>query len=330
MVNGNNEEIRVIPGYSGYAVTDYGRVYSIERQIALKQYPLDGYLIVDAFRGANTQTLPVHRAVALAWVENPEPDRYRIVNHKDGTRTNNRADNLEWTDYSGNNYHAVDTGLRSDNIRCKVRDYQTGEVTAFSSMAQAKDYMGLPRDTGIHSLYPKMYGALVEDRYEFRFEEDTKPWFYEGRTGPPISSRYMVCVTDQSGQTKEVYSNRMFLKEYGLYASPYGKSIPGLAKYGAELYPNLTFVVKDSYVEERFRRRRAGQASKAKAIRATTRDGQHRSFSSLTKCSEYFNVDRSVILSRLDTGKDYDGWTFTTATPVREGRSNLLELLGSP
>lgn len=306
----SNGEFRVIPGYDCYGVSNNGTIISFERGLILIQYILNGYRIVDTFRGSLTETLPVHRAVALAWVVNPDPSKYTIVNHKDGNPLNNWWENLEWTDYSGNNYHAVNTGLRSDNIRCKVRDFHTGQVREFSSMAQAAEFMGLRKDASICHLYPKMFGKLVMDRYEFRFADDPAPWFYENRTELVPPSRYMVQVKESDGTTKEVYSNRALLKDYQLYDSPYGKSIPALAQYGNEIYPDREFNVRDSYTEQQYRVTRSTKESKATSIIAM-HGNRTVIFSSLTECAKCFGVDRSSITNRLNNGQTLDGWTFT-------------------
>lgn len=51
----------------------------------------------------------VHRLVAIYFLENP--NKYPIVNHKDGVKSNNRVDNLEWCTHSHNTLHAHKTGL---------------------------------------------------------------------------------------------------------------------------------------------------------------------------------------------------------------------------
>ena len=55
---------------------------------------------------------PLHVLVAKHFV--PNPDNLPQVNHKDGDRYNNKADNLEWCTASRNVKHAYDTGLKSN------------------------------------------------------------------------------------------------------------------------------------------------------------------------------------------------------------------------
>ena len=62
----------------------------------------------------------VHRLVAKAFV--PNPHNYRVVNHLDGNKLNNKANNLEWTTFEGNSLHAFKTGLSPAGIN-SVKSY---------------------------------------------------------------------------------------------------------------------------------------------------------------------------------------------------------------
>ena len=303
-------EFRTIPGYESYAVTCDGYVRSLVRDQELGRWMLNGYLIVDTFRDSKTETLPVHRAVALAWVENPDPERNTVVNHKDGDPLNNDHTNLEWCTVSENNYHAINTGLRSDNIPAKVRDFVSGRVSEFSSIAQAAAFMGMSKDTPIHMLRPKMFGKLLQGRYEFKYASDPTPWFYEGRGEIIKPARYMVEAIKPDGSKHEIYSTVKFLAEYQLYKCSQ-RSIPQLAKFAQELYPDHTFNVRDSYSEERFELKRLTKPSVRTVVEASNGEETIK-FDSLTKCAKHFSVDRSSIVGRLGNNKELGGWTFST------------------
>lgn len=60
----------------------------------------------------------LHRLVALCFV--PNPYMCDEVNHIDGDKMNNKADNLEWVTPAQNQQHAIRTGLR--NTYFKVGD----------------------------------------------------------------------------------------------------------------------------------------------------------------------------------------------------------------
>lgn len=68
-----------------------------------------GYLCVDLYEDCNRVTRRVHRLVAEAFV--PNPDNKPEVNHKDGNKLNNSADNLEWVTKKENCRHAWNNGL---------------------------------------------------------------------------------------------------------------------------------------------------------------------------------------------------------------------------
>lgn len=90
-------EYKDIIGYEGrYAVSADGRVYSYLREIILRPEEVhNGYLRVNLRDedGVNRH-YRIHRLVAEAFI--PNPLNKAQVNHKNGNRKDNRAENLEW------------------------------------------------------------------------------------------------------------------------------------------------------------------------------------------------------------------------------------------
>jgi len=81
-----------------------------------------GYLCAELYVNNKRTTPKIHRLVALAFIANP--NNYRVVNHINGIKTDNRVENLEWCTHSENNQHAWDTGLKAkkygadNNLAC--------------------------------------------------------------------------------------------------------------------------------------------------------------------------------------------------------------------
>lgn len=118
-----NETWKPVLGYEGsYEVSNLGRVRSLDRTRVFRdgrtrQYPgvmLAGYVGTHGYAAVNlasgsTRTVVVHRLVATAFVPHTEGKDW--VNHIDGDKLNNRADNLEWCSPKENTAHMIGLGL---------------------------------------------------------------------------------------------------------------------------------------------------------------------------------------------------------------------------
>lgn len=106
------EKWKDIAGYSGlYKISNHGNVYSCISRKTLKQViSSTGYSHVTLYLHGKAKTASVHILVANAFLDTPSGAQE--INHKDGVKTNNNADNLEWVTKSENQRHAIKLGLR--------------------------------------------------------------------------------------------------------------------------------------------------------------------------------------------------------------------------
>ena len=106
LINGNNNN----------KVLKKGKI--LKNQLSIK-----GYLQVSLMTQPKIKyNTGVHRLVALAFI--PNPNHYPQVNHKNGIKTDNRVENLEWCSASENVTHAVKNRL----IKTKLTDEQAKEI----------------------------------------------------------------------------------------------------------------------------------------------------------------------------------------------------------
>ncbi|WP_316391807.1 NUMOD4 domain-containing protein [Citrobacter farmeri] len=147
-----------------YEVSSFGRVRSLDRTIVnsnggsrlykgvtLKQViDKHGYYRItpklrDPRRSLN---FIVSRVVAEAFCK--KPDGCDVVNHIDGNKLNNHADNLEWTTVKGNTQHSYANGLQKgrkgmSHHMCKLSDDDVRKIIyrlsiGHSQNAIARDY----------------------------------------------------------------------------------------------------------------------------------------------------------------------------------------------
>nr|QBK86537.1 MAG: HNH endonuclease [Marseillevirus LCMAC102] len=127
-----------IPEFPDYYVSEDGNIWSKQSHRLLKTQMKCGYENVTLRKNKTNYGKTIHRLVALAFI--PNPDNLRVVNHKDGVKTNNHISNLEWVTQKENIIHAHKLGLSISFSRsvCQL-DKHKNLVYTFSSIKEASE-----------------------------------------------------------------------------------------------------------------------------------------------------------------------------------------------
>lgn len=155
---------KAVPGFEKYLeVSNEGKVRTIERFVSVNggqriqpsielnpKVKSNGYLEISIRLGDQKRKwLLVHRIVAQAFLENPL--NLPQVNHKDGDKTNNSSENLEWCTSAQNCNHAVKNKLaktEEDHYKAKLTKEDITKIREDSRLHRiiAEDY-GMARTT---------------------------------------------------------------------------------------------------------------------------------------------------------------------------------------
>lgn len=148
---------RPVPGYPHYMVSDTGVIVSgaAQRQgrynARLTNMPRpNGYIRVKLCRDGTHASVPLHRAVAWAFL-GPAPEGKPFVNHLNGVRDDNRAENLQWVSHYENCQHAKNV-LRSTAKGEKNPGalLTAADVPAIRArLARKESYASIGRDYGV-------------------------------------------------------------------------------------------------------------------------------------------------------------------------------------
>lgn len=137
-----------IPGYEGsYQVSNYGKVKSLNREItaggAIKNRAVrerilkqgrnsKGYYHFVVSKNGETKIIRTHRIIAKLFI--PNPSGFSEVNHKNETKSNNSAANLEWCNRQFNLQYGTGRKRLSNTLKGRKRPDLAGEKCASSKL----------------------------------------------------------------------------------------------------------------------------------------------------------------------------------------------------
>lgn len=131
-----------------YEISNLGHMRrTVSHEIIKQCKSKTGYMTICISHGKKKrQCLKIHRAVAYAFL--PNPDNLPAVNHIDGDKSNNRVDNLEWCSNKQNIEHAIKNGLFHNGAeKRRKRIISLEDKRLFESITEAAKYIHSQRDT---------------------------------------------------------------------------------------------------------------------------------------------------------------------------------------
>ena len=113
----NNIELFKINNYQNYYISKNCDIYNKLTERFLKP-TLDtgGYYRIGLYKNKVTKFKSVHRLLGETFIENDDPETKTTIDHINRIRTDNRLENLQWSDRSGQIFNQ---GLKKNNTSGK-------------------------------------------------------------------------------------------------------------------------------------------------------------------------------------------------------------------
>lgn len=160
-----NEIWEFVFGYPNYMVSNNGKIKSLKKEINRGHYKSIqeeriitnksqscGYLSVTLSNEKGKKRFLIHRLVAEAFLKKMNENQIQ-VNHKNGIKTDNRTENLEWVTVSDNHKHAFRVlkkqhpkfNLGKTGYLCKIsKEIECTTLSIrFGSIQEAKRELGI-------------------------------------------------------------------------------------------------------------------------------------------------------------------------------------------
>ena len=138
-----------------FEVSTHGRLKNIKTGYIYKPNVLNtGYSSVRTTLGSESRKIHIimHKAVAYTFL--PNPNNLPEVNHKDGKRSNNCVENLEWCSSHENQQHKYDAGL-FDKTKISGENNHMSKLTWDDVRFIRGNYCPRSREFGVRALARK-------------------------------------------------------------------------------------------------------------------------------------------------------------------------------
>jgi len=148
---------KVPVGETEIEVSKTGIVRWVKSKRIIRDWDSGGYRRITINTIKRDHKLSVHRLVGLAWLKVPYDYKKLQINHIDGNKKNNNAENLEWVTGSENVKHAFTNDLRKDSITLNVLDKTNNTNKHYNSISEVAKVLGVNNDTMVYLIKRSEY-----------------------------------------------------------------------------------------------------------------------------------------------------------------------------
>lgn len=304
----------IVPGFTRFGINTDGVVRSIKSKRILKPsigpygYPYVNIYDPDKKRW---RSVGVHILMARVFVRNDNPFKAFFVNHRDGNKLNMDLKNLEWVTSVRNQQHAIETGLRSDNFQCKLRDTETGKVLLFPSVSRALTAIGVKAKGKkiVKNINGSSIPHLFKGRYEIKALMDGTDWYYKDKRliqDPPKLTGPFQVKHLETGNVFEMKYIKDIARLLGVSNSAIEFNLKSLGYKSLKGYL-LRMKSSDPWPEV-FESTKSVQA---RVIRVTNIDlNESKTFDSIRSLTRSIPIDKRTLKCRLKDNKPHHGYRF--------------------